>query len=563
MKQNWMNRNELANLRDTIESVWVAIILAFVLRAFVVEAFDIPTGSMAPRLMGQHLLLDCPECKTEFPFGIQFDNSVTSTHITGPVARCPNCGQEIRYQQAQPKGGDRVLVIKYLYKFHQPQRWDVVVFKDPQGNKQNYIKRLAGLPGEVIRIIHGDVFVYENKDLNGNGILDEWDATVGRDENGQPQLDEIENWRVARKPHATQKAMWQLVFDNDFRPAQKGRRTEWAEPWQAESDGWDLSGNHGRVFQYQGPGEKNLQFARGEADVFMASNAYNSRLGNGNISETDICSDLKLQTTVLPAGTKGKLLLTLSNLEHEFAGEIDFNGQVRLLHRQIAKGQTDWAEAEQWGKAAVGAFAVGRAVRVALVHADWRVTLWVDDKPVLSSSDELYSPDVPALVARIKAGQIPVPRVGITGAGGKFELWHTSVMRDVYYTCPKLYNPPRDSLGRYARQEVPAAQVGKPGWGTMNNPIALRAYDSNPDMDEFFMLGDNSPASLDSRMWVKAAPTLRLYDAENRPLYRLGTVPRYNLTGKALFVYWPAAFRLPWPGNLSIVPNAGKMRAVH
>ena len=96
----------------------------------------------------------------------------------------------------------------------------------------------------------------------------------------------------------------------------------------------------------------------------------------------------------------------------------------------------------------------------------------------------------------------------------------------------------------------------------MKNPIALRAFDRQPDLDEFFMLGDNSPASLDSRLWVKAAPSLRLFDEDNIPQYRLGTVPRYNLLGKAFFVYWPAGTTLPGPGHLPIVPNVGKMRPI-
>ena len=51
-----------------------------------------------------------------------------------------------------------MLVLKYLYRFTEPEPWDVVVFKNPQDNSQNYIKRLIGLPGESIEIVHGDVF---------------------------------------------------------------------------------------------------------------------------------------------------------------------------------------------------------------------------------------------------------------------------------------------------------------------------------------------------------------------------------------------------------------------
>ena len=61
-----------------------------------------------------------------------------------------------------------------------------------------------------------------------------------------------------------------------------------------------------------------------------------------------------------------------------------------------------------------------------------------------------------------------------------------------------------------------------------------------------------------------AAPTLRLYEDKEgtRPLYQLGTVPRYNLIGKAFFVYWPSGFRPPGLASLPIVPNFGKLRLI-
>src|SRR5215475_8958201 len=56
-----------SSIKDTIESILVAFILAFVFRAFVVEAFVIPTGSMAPTLLGAHMRFRCDDC------GYQFD----------------------------------------------------------------------------------------------------------------------------------------------------------------------------------------------------------------------------------------------------------------------------------------------------------------------------------------------------------------------------------------------------------------------------------------------------------------------------------------------------------
>ena len=48
--------------RETVESIVVAVILAFLFRAFIAEAFVIPTGSMAPTLQGRHMDVRCIEC---------------------------------------------------------------------------------------------------------------------------------------------------------------------------------------------------------------------------------------------------------------------------------------------------------------------------------------------------------------------------------------------------------------------------------------------------------------------------------------------------------------------
>jgi hypothetical protein len=105
--------------------------------------------------------------------------------------------------------------------------------------------------------------------------------------------------------------------------------------------------------------------------------------------------------------------------------------------------------------------------------------------------------------------------------------------------------------------------AGVPCWGAPDNPIVLRDFGPGLDpRDEFFMLGDNSPQSKDSRMWVTAAPTLRLRDDGGEPLYRLGTVPRYNLIGKAFFVYWPGGRPLLGVDRLPIVPSVGQMRVI-
>ncbi|MBN1587406.1 MAG: signal peptidase I [Candidatus Omnitrophica bacterium] len=92
-------------MREYAESILIALVLALLIRTFVVQPFKIPTGSMRPTLME----------------------------------------------------GDRILVNKYLYRFKDPQRGDIIVFKYPGEEKKDYIKRLVALPGETVGIEEGRV----------------------------------------------------------------------------------------------------------------------------------------------------------------------------------------------------------------------------------------------------------------------------------------------------------------------------------------------------------------------------------------------------------------------
>ena len=60
--------------RETVESIVVAVILAFLFRAFVAEAFVIPTGSMASTLMGRHIDVTCNECGFRYSCGASSEN---------------------------------------------------------------------------------------------------------------------------------------------------------------------------------------------------------------------------------------------------------------------------------------------------------------------------------------------------------------------------------------------------------------------------------------------------------------------------------------------------------
>jgi len=98
--------------RDNVEAVTMAIIVAVMLKYFLIEAYKIPTGSMQPTLMG-------------------------------------NPGTQIF---------DRVLVDKLSYHYREPERFEVAVFKYPLDRSMNYIKRITGVGPEWLRIHNGDLW---------------------------------------------------------------------------------------------------------------------------------------------------------------------------------------------------------------------------------------------------------------------------------------------------------------------------------------------------------------------------------------------------------------------
>src|SRR5687768_2922310 len=235
-----------SSVKETIESILVAFILAFIFRAFIVEAFVIPTGSMAPTLLGAHMRFRCQDCGYRFDANYSDPTGGEEIYIP-PRSRysyrvfCPNCGYKLPPQdpenpengsdRPQVHYGDRILVLKYLYLFEQPQRWDVVVFKSPDirvpGDKfyspkastyqQNYIKRLVGRPNEAVLILDGDIYI------------------------GQPGQD-VHDYTIQTKPRYVQDALWRVIYDNDYVPRKLWRDgSKWQQPWTVrDGTGWRI-----------------------------------------------------------------------------------------------------------------------------------------------------------------------------------------------------------------------------------------------------------------------------------------------------------------------------------
>jgi signal peptidase I len=108
-----------STVREYSESIGVAVAVALLLRAFVVEAFQIPSGSMIPTLeVGDHIFV------SKFSYGLSIPFTDTK-----------------------------------ILQYAEPQRGDVIVFKFPQDHGTDYIKRVVGVPGDVIEMKQEELYI--------------------------------------------------------------------------------------------------------------------------------------------------------------------------------------------------------------------------------------------------------------------------------------------------------------------------------------------------------------------------------------------------------------------
>jgi len=108
-----------STFREYAEAIVVALVLALLIRTFVVQAFKIPSGSMEPTLeIGDHILVN------KFIYGIK----IPFTHLS-------------------------------FGAWTQPKRGDVIVFIYPLEPEKDFIKRVIGVPGDTVRIVNKKLYI--------------------------------------------------------------------------------------------------------------------------------------------------------------------------------------------------------------------------------------------------------------------------------------------------------------------------------------------------------------------------------------------------------------------
>ncbi len=504
---------------DTLQSLIVAFVLAMTFRGFVTEGFVIPTGSMAPTLMGQHVHARSPQTGYEYPVDARpvLEDRARERPGRYPIVD-PMLGPGIAVgESAEPRVrmGDRILVLKCLYPFRMPQRFDVVVFKnptDPDGESENYIKRLIGLPGESIWLVDGDVFA--------------------------AGVEDAERWagyRVQRKPEHVQRAVWQAVYESDYIPADPEHLAEiahrpglrFAPPWTG--DGWQTESV--RRYRCDSAGPTELRF---EGRPITDRTAYNALLSGVRFDEFPVC-DVRVRAGIVADGPGLSTTLELEARGHLFSYTIaGGRATMRLEPLPGHAGTTDERSAE------VRMPEPGRVCNVEFWHVDQSMSIYVDGERVgepleypwdpVTRIGHAYSADFEDWKDQSPGIKPHAPRIRWRFQGAPLALERVGVDRDIYYQ-------PRRNHGGH-------------GFGTHPDHLARLGP------EHYFMLGDNSPASQDSRVWGRPHPLVAV-QIDEAPF----VVNRRLLLGKAWVVYFPAPYPLGERGP-GVIPDFGRLRFI-
>lgn len=623
-------------VRETIESIVIAFVLAFLFRTFEAEAFVIPTGSMSPSLQGWHKDVKCSECGYRFRTTASDEGDVRDTKIaelrsTSSAARraelereipaleivagmCPMCRQTMLFRtDGLPKNlppwistdnvefepsypGDRILVNKYGYDFNRPKRWDVVVFKFPGNGEMNYIKRLVGLPGEELRVFQGDIFI---RPLGSGG-----------------------EFAIERKPPAKVHAMLQAVHDTEYDSTilyNAGWPLRWSD---AATSGWEaVATPDGKTvaqqykftaapkadalvawlrYRHLIPGDDDWTVAREFAatgkhvipkNEWLASvapklitdfNPYNARVQRGQLYSAPLqvppqelgmqwVGDLAVVCEVEVQEAHGEMFLALVEAGKHFTCRIDLaTGKASLE----IEGQSEFSATAETPITSPGEY------RVQFANVDDQLILWVNDK-LIRFNDETGA--VPYNADAVFGGrENAIPRtsnedpgdlapVGVGARGTVLTVNHLEVLRDIYYIAIDADDIRRDR-NSYQTEFVDYTKPVELENGVRLPPLqnirqifrdpeawprflTRRYRDFSVKESQYFVMGDNSPESLDCRLW-KGGTSLSSIPGGAYLDERL-------MTGEAVCVFWPHSWgSIPLLKMLPGFPNFWDMRIV-
>jgi len=532
---------------DTLQGLLIAFVVAMVFRGFAMEGFFIPTGSMGPTLKGQHVRLrgDHTGYAYDADAGPLFEGGSApnaSVPVLDPMVsrQMPVGTEELGLLRRQSVGGDRVLVVKYVPWVFPPQRWDVPVFKnppDPVGDTQNYIKRLVGMPGESVVLADGDVFV----------------AEAGA---------EADDLRIVRKPEVVQRVVWQSVWRSDWRPVDVQRLEQqmkrgWPgpalKPRPEDRGEWTWTDTRDWRWPHESATRLELDARAWPITDWSAYNAWR------RVPEYPV-SDVRLRGAFEPRDPAA------------FTASMELRARGLLVTAGVRNGEAFATVAPESGGSRTLASAsarlgnVGKVIDLDVWHVDQAVWVFVQGRAVIEMPYELDADGTSPRERLVACGvdleraannpmdarSQPLQSLAWNLGGTPFTVRGLRIDRDLHYQPGIL---------------LPGNQV--PSNGPLLNGRAFACDAANPAVlgsHEYLLLGDNSPASRDSRYWGRPHPILKSAIGFEAPF----VVPGELLVGHAWCVYFPATYPLgggldmrdPSGRSPGIVPNFGSLRFI-
>lgn len=518
--------------KETIISVIMSFAMVFVFTRFVMASYVIPTGSMAPTLMGAHLrfhseqtgdqwavnpwaFLD-PAGRTPARRQNAQDTNSRSLAILGPVRPTDEItGQPMVQPPNLPlRSGDRIFVLNYLDGLTRPRRWDVVVFKYPGDARENYIKRLVGMPNEQVLIVDGDVFTRPD----GAG------------------------WRIERKSSHVQRSLWRQLFSSEFRPLDDTHNNRrWRERWVGqglEREGTAYRKPEGDALLRWDPGAQPID------DWVRYNDSPWLNPGPGVFRYP--VSDLRMRAGVQPDAPGATVAATIAARSHEFQAIVE-PGRVAVRMRRDQGGVPDPgapSAGHEWtdlASAPHDGLRAGRVTNFEFWHVDQTLEVWLDGKRVVSAPYD-WTPETRLAETLVRPGA-PIlatdsyrePRVVWTFGGPGATVFRVGLDRDLYY---------QPSLLRRALENQFVASMAR--GADLNNPLRLAP-------GQYFVLGDNSAASGDGRAWDSVDPWVA-HQSDDTP----GVVAHDMLMGKAFLVFFPSLL----PSGPVPMIDVGRMRLI-
>jgi len=459
--------------------------------------------------------------------------------------------------------GDRIVVNKFAYQFSDPKRWDVIVFKFPGNPKQNYIKRLVGLPNETIGVKYGDVYRYDG-----------------------------EQETILRKPPAKIERLLQVVHDSEH-TADDLVRAGWPSPWQSAGNDkvWTTAVDQ-RSYRLE-PSDDAVawlnyrQLPYAEAWKLMERRKSITGLSKRGELITDFCGynafhlaregisgeglhwvgDLALECEVNVTSPTGELWFDLIEGGRHHTCRVDVSTGAAVL--TIDDGQTLFDGGDKPAGQLTSQTKIRKPGRydVRFANVDNELVLWVNGRVMPLQADGETQPgyySVPAgarpVWSEAESGDLEPVRIG--GKALALDVRELKVLRDVYYVAAdgngqNAYD--YDGLDFNFYDRLRDLFTTPENWAT-SKIFDQRRRDVHFSLgeDQFFPLGDNSPQSKDARLW-HGDQTAHLKDQYVITVNHY--VERERLIGKAFLVYWPHPWQIK-SGIRPIIPNIKRMRRI-